>query len=52
MTDIDFDELDEDEAPPRRKAHYARGRECHCDMKFSDDPAAYVAAHPSSGGLL
>lgn len=50
MTGIDFDELDE-EPPPRRKPHFAKGRECYCDMKFSDDPAAYVAAHPTKGEL-
>lgn len=45
------DELDEEEAPPRRKWHYANGRECYCDMRWSDDPAAYVAAHPNKGEL-
>lgn len=32
------------------KDHYANGRECNCDMKFSASPSAYVVEHPNKRG--
>ena len=34
----------------RGRLHYADGRECRCDQKFSADPAAYVRNHPNKRG--
>lgn len=28
-------------------AHFANGKECDCDIVYSEDPAAYAAAHPN-----
>lgn len=32
------------------KAHHANGQPCHCDQKWSDNPAAYVRNHPNQRG--